>query len=43
MSYEKQLWVDGESPLNAERLNHMEDGIAALSGGNGKHHQNTHI
>lgn len=28
MSYEKQVWVDGESPLNAERMNHMEDGIA---------------
>lgn len=29
MAYEKQTWVDGTSPLNAERMNHMEDGIAA--------------
>ena len=28
MTYEKQIWADGVSPLNAERLNHMEDGIA---------------
>lgn len=28
MTYEKQTWVDGVSPLNAERFNHMEDGIA---------------
>ena len=28
MAYEKQTWVDGVSPLNAERFNHMEDGIA---------------
>lgn len=27
MSYEKQMWVDGISPLNAERLNYMEEGI----------------
>lgn len=32
--YEKQFWVngpDGETPLDAARLNHMEDGIAAAS------------
>lgn len=31
MAYNKQTWVDGVSPLNAERLNHMEDGIFAAS------------
>lgn len=29
MSYEKQIWIDGESPLNAERFNYMEEGIFA--------------
>lgn len=31
MAYEKQEWVDGDksTPLSAERLNHMEEGIAA--------------
>lgn len=33
MSYEKQTWVDGVSPLNAERLNHMEEGIKTLDNG----------
>ena len=30
-SYEKQKWVDGSkgTPLSANRLNHMEEGIAA--------------
>lgn len=30
-AYEKQTWVDGDksTPLSAERLNHMEEGIAA--------------
>lgn len=28
MAYEKQTWVDNETPINAERLNHMENGIA---------------
>lgn len=28
MGYVKQTWVDGESPINAERLNHIESGIA---------------
>lgn len=27
MAYEKQTWVDGTSIANAERLNHIEDGI----------------
>lgn len=27
MSYEKQIWIDGVSPLNAQRMNHMEEGI----------------
>ena len=26
--YNKQTWQDGVSPVNAERMNHMEDGIA---------------
>lgn len=31
MAYEKQTWNDGDTstPLSAERLNHIEDGIAA--------------
>lgn len=31
--YQKQKWVDGSksTPLSAERLNHMEEGIAAKS------------
>lgn len=32
MAYEKQEWKDGEeggTPITAERLNHIEDGIAA--------------
>lgn len=34
MTYEKQTWVDGEAgetPINAARLGHMEDGILAAS------------
>lgn len=31
MAYEKQTWTDNESPLNAERMNHIEDGVSALS------------
>lgn len=31
MKYEKQTWVDNVSPLNAERMNHIEDGVSALS------------
>ncbi len=34
MSYEKQVWKDGTTdytPLTPERLNHMEDGIAAAN------------
>lgn len=33
MAYEKQTWVDGESPLDAQRMNHMEAGIGDLSEG----------
>lgn len=28
MSYSKQTWVDNSTPLSAQRLNNMEDGIA---------------
>lgn len=28
MAYEKQVWVDGETPLDAAHLNHIEEGIA---------------
>lgn len=31
MVYEKQTWIDGESPLDAQRMNHMESGIAAAA------------
>ena len=31
MSYEKQTWVVGET-ITAEKLNHMEDGIAEING-----------
>lgn len=34
MSYTKQTWIngpDGQTPLDADRLNHMEDGIGAAS------------
>lgn len=31
MAYEKQTWVDGVTPLDAEHLNHMEQGIGQLS------------
>ena len=27
MAYEKQIWIDGTTPLNAEHMNHIEDGI----------------
>lgn len=27
MAYTKQTWIDSQSPLNAERMNHIEDGI----------------
>ena len=30
--YVKQVWEDGVSPVNAERLNHMEEGIAQAGG-----------
>ncbi|MBO7172322.1 MAG: hypothetical protein J6V52_05155 [Bacteroidaceae bacterium] len=32
MAYEKQTWVDRVTPLDAEHMNHIEDGIAALVG-----------
>lgn len=35
MTYSKQTWVDGvegNTPVTAARLNHMEDGIAGLGG-----------
>lgn len=34
MSYTKQTWLngpDGQTPLDADRLNHMEDGIETAS------------
>ena len=33
MAYEKQIWVNGVTPLDAEHLNHMEQGISQLSAG----------
>lgn len=27
MAYTKQTWVDNETPINADRMNHIEDGI----------------
>ena len=27
--YIKQTWVDGETPVDAEHLNHLEEGVAA--------------
>ena len=30
MAYERQNWVDGTTICNAERMNHIEDGIADL-------------
>ena len=33
--YVKQVWEDGVSPVNAERLNYMEDGIANAGGSGG--------
>lgn len=31
MPYTKRTWVDNVTPINAEHLNHMEEGIAALA------------
>ena len=31
MAYQKQTWVDGVTPLDAEHMNHMEQGISQLS------------
>lgn len=30
MAYIKQTWIDNESPLTAERMNHIEDGISSV-------------
>ena len=35
MAYAKQTWVDGVTPLDAEHLNHMEQGIST-AGADGK-------
>ena len=35
MGYQKQTWKENETVISAARLNHMEDGIAAASGGSG--------
>lgn len=34
--YVKQTWVDGQTPVDAEHLNHMEEGIAANAEAVGK-------
>lgn len=31
MAYVKQTWVDGQSPLSAERMNYIEEGIRKVS------------
>lgn len=31
MAYEKQTWIDNETPVNAEHLNHIEEGVASLA------------
>ncbi len=36
MAYEKQTWVDGVTPLDAEHLNHMEQGIFEANGNSGE-------
>ena len=33
MAYEKRTWVSGNTPLSAENMNHMEEGIAAANEG----------
>lgn len=33
MAYTKQTWVDGTTPIDAEHMNHIEDGIEAASSG----------
>ena len=35
MAYEKQTWVNGVTPLDAEHLNHMEQGIFEANGNSG--------
>ena len=41
MAYTKQTWTNGDSstPLSAERLNHIEDGIAAAAAIKGENGQ----
>ena len=36
MAYEKQTWVNGVTPLDAEHLNHMEQGIFNANGNSGE-------
>lgn len=31
MAYEKTVWVDGTTKLNADNLNHIEDGLEEIS------------
>ena len=31
MEYTKQTWVDGTTPIDAEHMNHIEDGIFGVS------------
>ena len=31
MAYTKQIWTDGESAVNADRMNHIEEGIAGAA------------
>lgn len=31
MAYKKQTWVDLETPLDAEHMNHIENGLGELS------------
>ena len=33
MAYEKQTWVNDETVISAERMNHMEEGIEAATNG----------
>ena len=33
MAYEKRTWVSGTTPLSAENMNYMEEGIAAANEG----------
>lgn len=33
MAYEKQIWVNDETVISAERMNHIEEGIEAATNG----------